>query len=76
MSCSAGQEKRGTDYRTHHRCRDIAAFLGRNPDVVSSRVGQGVRRRLDDPNLGQRLDALDRELAEAAEGDEGSTGSR
>ena len=56
--------------------RDIAAFLGKNPDVVSYWVGQGVRRRLEDPNFARRLDAVDRELAELAVGGEGSTGSR
>jgi hypothetical protein len=51
-------------------------MLGKNPDVVSYWVGQGVRRRLDDPNFARRLDALDRELAESTVGGKWSTGSR
>ncbi len=56
--------------------RDIAAVLGKNPDVVSHWVGQGVRRRLEDPNFARRLDALDRKLAERAVGGERSTRGR
>jgi len=48
--------------------RDIAAFLGKNPDVVSYWVGQGVRRRIEDPDFALRLDALDREMANSAAG--------
>ena len=54
------------DERWGQKGRDIAAFLGKNPDVVSHWVGQGVRRRLEDPSFARRLDALDRELAEWA----------
>jgi len=56
------------DERWGQKGRDIAAFLGKNPDVVSHWVGQGVRRRLEDPGFARRLDALDRELAEWAVG--------
>ena len=56
--------------------RDIAAFLGKNPDVVSYWVGQGVRRRLEDPDFARRLDALDRELAESAAGGRSVSGNR
>ncbi len=56
--------------------RDIAVVLSKNPDVVSYWVGQGVRRRLDDPDFAQRLDALDRELAESAAGGGTSVESR
>jgi putative transposase len=56
--------------------RDIAAFLGKNPDVVSYWVGQGVRRRLDDPSFARRLDVLDRELADSTAGGEESRGNR
>jgi len=37
-----------------------------NPDVVSWWVGQGARRRLEDREYAQRLDDLDRALAEGA----------
>jgi hypothetical protein len=56
--------------------RDIAAFLGKNPDVVSYRVGQGVRRRIEDPDFALRLDALDREMAKFAVGGGASAVSR
>jgi hypothetical protein len=56
--------------------KKFAAFLGKNPDVVSYWVGEGVRRRLDDPSFARRLDALDRELARSAVGGEVSRGSR
>ena len=42
--------------------RDIAAVLDKNPDVVSWWVGEGARRRLEDPEYAQRLDELDRAL--------------
>ena len=42
---------------------EMAAVLGKNPDVVSWWVGQGVRRRLEDAAFAERLDTLDRELA-------------
>ena len=38
-----------------------------NPDVVFYRFGQGVRRRLEDPDFARRLDAHDRELANSDE---------
>jgi len=46
--------------------RDIAGVLNKNPDVVSWWVGQGARRRLEDREYAQRLDDLDRALAEGA----------
>jgi len=42
---------------------ELAAVLGKNPDVVSWWVGQGVRRRLEDPDFAERLDDFDREMA-------------
>jgi putative transposase len=62
--------------RWSQKGRDIAAILGKNPDVVSYWVGQGVRRRLEDPDFARRLDALDRELAESAPGSGSSAGNR
>jgi hypothetical protein len=41
---------------------DIARVLGKNPDVVSWWVGQGVRRRLEDEGFATRIDALDQEM--------------
>jgi len=58
--------------RWNQKGRDIAAFLGKNPDVVSYWVGQGVRRRIEDPDFARRLDALDREMAKSAVGGGGS----
>ena len=55
---------------------DIAAFLGKNPDVVSYWVGQGVRRRIEAPDFARRLDALDPEMAKSAVGGGASAVSR
>ena len=43
---------------------ELAAVLGKNPDVVSWWAGQGVRRRLEDAGFAQRLDDLDAALVE------------
>ena len=42
--------------------KDLAGVLHKNPDVVSQWVGQGVRRRLEDPEFSRRLDQLDQQL--------------
>ena len=51
--------------RWSQRTSALAEVLGRNPEVVSYWVGEGVRRRLADPDFAGRLDDLDRALAEA-----------
>ena len=56
--------------RWGQRGRDIAAVLDKNPDVVSWWVGEGARRRLEDPEYAQRLDELDQALVKQA----GATG--
>ena len=50
--------------RWSQRTSALAEVLGRNPEVVSYWVGEGVRRRLADPGFAGRLDDLDRALAE------------
>jgi len=42
---------------------ELAAVLNKNPDVVSWWVGEGVRRRLEDPEFAQKLEELDEQLA-------------
>jgi putative transposase len=49
--------------RWNQRGVELARVLGKNPDVVSWWVGQGVRRRLEDASFAERIDALDRRLA-------------
>jgi REP element-mobilizing transposase RayT len=46
--------------------RELGRVLGKNSDMVSAWVGEGVRRRLADVGFARRLDDLDRALAEAA----------
>jgi REP element-mobilizing transposase RayT len=46
--------------------RELARVLGKNSDMVSAWVGQGVRRRLIDAGFARRLDDLDRTLTESA----------
>jgi len=46
--------------------RELARILGKNSDMVSAWVGEGVRRRLTDADFARRLDDLDRALAESA----------
>ena len=62
--------------RWRQKGRDIAAFIGKNPDVVSYWVGQGVRRRIEDPDFARRLDALDRGMANSSVGGGASAVSR
>jgi REP element-mobilizing transposase RayT len=50
--------------RWRQRCTDLAGVLGKNPGVVSYWVGEGVRRRNDDPGFAKRIDDLDERLAE------------
>lgn len=49
--------------RWRQRAADIARVLIKNPDVVSWWVGEGVRRRLEEPDFASKLDDLDRALA-------------
>ena len=49
--------------RWGQRGAEIAVVLGKNPDVVSWWVGQGVRRRLQDADFARRNDRLDQEMA-------------
>ena len=46
--------------------RELAGVLGKNSDMVSAWVGEGVRRRIADAGYARRLDDLDRALAETA----------
>jgi len=46
--------------------RELARVLGKNSDMVSAWVGEGVRRRIADAGYARRLDDLDRALAETA----------
>ena len=43
--------------------QDLARVLNKNPDVVSWWVGEGARRRVDDPAFAARLDDLDQRLS-------------
>jgi len=52
--------------RWGQRATDMARVLNKNPDVVSQWVGDGVRRRLEQPDFASRLDDLDRQLASRA----------
>jgi hypothetical protein len=52
--------------RWGQRVTDIARVLNQNPDVASQRVGERVRRRLEEPELASRLDDQDRALASRA----------
>jgi REP element-mobilizing transposase RayT len=52
--------------RWSQRGTELAATLGKNPDVVSWWAGQGVRRRLEDADFARRIDDLDAALAERA----------
>ena len=45
--------------------RELARVLGKNSDMVSAWVGEGVRRRLTDADFARKLDDLDRALAES-----------
>jgi len=49
--------------RWGQRGSDLAAALGKNPDVVSWWVGQGVRLRLEDSEFARQLEDLDQEMA-------------
>jgi hypothetical protein len=44
--------------------RRLAEVLNKNPDVVSWWVGEGVRRRLDDPSFADWLDELDERMVQ------------
>ena len=44
--------------------RDLAGVLNKNPDLVSWWVGEGSRRRTEDPGFASFLDDLDRRLSE------------
>ena len=46
--------------------RELGRVLGKNSDMVSAWVGEGVRRRLTDADFARKLDDLDRALAESA----------
>lgn len=46
--------------------RELGRVLGKNSDMVSAWVGEGVRRRIEDAGFARRLDDLDRALAESA----------
>ncbi len=48
--------------RWRQRCKDLAEVLGKNPDVVSYWVVEGVRRRRDDPAFARRFDEYDERL--------------
>ncbi len=51
--------------RWEQRGTELAKVLNKNADVVSWWVGQGVRRRQEDPGFAQRLEELDAQLAGA-----------
>lgn len=51
--------------RWRQRCKNLAGVLGKNPDVVSYWVVEGVRRRRDDPTFAARLDEFDERLENA-----------
>jgi len=48
--------------RWSQRSGELAELLGKNPEVVSHWVGQGVRRRMKDADFNRALDELDHEL--------------
>jgi len=56
--------------------RAIAAFLGKNPDVVSYWVRQGVRSRGENLDFAHRLDFLGRALKKKAVNGETSAKTR
>jgi REP element-mobilizing transposase RayT len=49
--------------RWSQRSGELAASLGKNPEVVGHWVGQGVRRRMEDAAFARAIDELDHELA-------------
>jgi hypothetical protein len=51
--------------RWRQRCKNLAGVLGKNPDVVSYWVVEGVRRRRDDPTFAARLEEFDEKLENA-----------
>lgn len=51
--------------RWRQRCKDLAGVLGKNPDVVSYWVVEGVRRRSEDAAYAERHDDLDEKLEKA-----------
>ncbi|RLE20599.1 MAG: hypothetical protein DRJ50_10495 [Actinobacteria bacterium] len=51
--------------RWRQRCKDLAGVLGKNPDVVSYWVVEGVRRRSNDPVFAERFDDYDEKLENA-----------
>ncbi len=51
--------------RWRQRCKDLAGVLGKNPDVVSYWVVEGVRRRSEDAAFAGRYDDLDEKLEKA-----------
>ena len=51
--------------RWRQRCKNLAGVLGKNPDVVSYWVVEGVRRRRDDPTFAARFDEFDERLGNA-----------
>ena len=52
--------------RWRQRCKNLAGVLGKNPDVVSYWVVEGVLRRRDDPTFAKRFDEFDEKLENAA----------
>ncbi len=48
--------------RWRQRSTGLAKVLNKNPDFVSWLVGEGVRRRLEDPEYAELLDNLDEKL--------------
>ena len=61
--------------RWRQRCKDLAEVLGKNPDVVSYWVAEGVRRRADDPAFAERFDECDERLGNLSR-HEGETAGR
>ena len=51
--------------RWRQRCKDLAEVLGKNPDVVSDWVVEGVRKRRDDPAFAKCFDEVDEMLENA-----------
>ena len=51
--------------RWRQRCKDLAEVLGKNPDVVSYWVVEGVRKRRDDPAFAKCFDEVDEMLENA-----------
>ena len=58
--------------RWRQRCKDLAAVLEKNPDVVSYWVGEGVRKRRDNPAFAKRYDRVDEMLENATRRERGS----